>query len=400
MNTDATDNHGLLSHLGIIDHNSDKFESPFSGKICLNTSISDPRSINILLLHSKNHPMKNKWTVILFHVVGCTIFLLVPIIFWPGEGGIREFFTEPRALRGYFNNILILLFFYLNYYLLIPRFYFNKKYLHFTLIILGSYFIIAYLPELLFPFQGPVRPPEIPGPGHHPGPERGREIFKIGHNLVFFLAVVFFSLMLKINNRLKQTEREKLRAELQYFKAQINPHFLFNTLNTIYSLAIQKADNAPEAVVKLSGMMRYVITDASHDFVPLEKEISYITDFIDLQKIRFGETVQIGYNPCEPGTGKYIAPLILIPFIENAFKFGVNPEKESLISVRITLNGSELHLAVFNYKVQERSDMESAGGLGISNARQRLNLLYPEKHRLMIIDNDMEFKVDLYITLP
>jgi hypothetical protein len=341
--------------------------------------------------------MKSKYTQIFFHVVGCTIFLLLPILFWPGEGGIAEFFSDDRAVRGYINNILILLFFYLVYYLLIPKLYFQKKYFYFILILLGCYIIIAFLPELLVPFRGHGHNPR--GQGAGPGFGGNRMMFRMGHNLVFFLAVVFFSLLLKINNRLKQTEREKLRAELSYFKAQINPHFLFNTLNSIYSLAIQKDDKTPEAVVKLSGMMRYVITDASQDFVPLDKEIGYITDYIDLQKVRFGDTVRIDYRPCEAVPGKYIAPLILIPFIENAFKFGVNPESDSHISIGIDLTDDELHLSAFNHKVKDLADSESAGGLGISNAKQRLALLYPEKHRLSIEDGESHFKVDLYINL-
>ena len=344
--------------------------------------------------------MKSKSTQLLFHVIGITIFLSLPIIFWPGEGGISEFFSDSRALRGYINNILIPLFFYLNFYLLIPKLYFQKKYLYFILILLLCYFVIAFLPGFIMPFQDHVRPPHEAG--HIPGKGFGgsRLLFRIGHNLVFFLAVVFFSLLIKINNRLKKAEKEKLRAELSYFKAQINPHFLFNTLNSIYSLAIQKDDKAPEAVVKLSGMMRYVISDASHDYVPMEKEISYISDYIDLQKIRFGDTVKIDYIPCEPGPGKFIAPLILIPFIENAFKFGVNPEEDSFISVSITLSGNELHLAVFNHKVHERYESETTGGLGINNAKQRLALLYPDKHKLIIEDKETEFKVDLFINLP
>jgi hypothetical protein len=340
--------------------------------------------------------MKSKSTQVLFHVIGCTIFLLLPIIFWPGEGGIGEFFSDDRAVRGYLNNILILIFFYLIYYLLIPELYFQKKYFYFIGILLLCYVIIT--------FQGhahqPAGPVPGPGPGHRPGFGGPRLPFRMFHNLVFFLAVVFFSLLLKINNRLKQMEREKLRAELSYFKAQINPHFLFNTLNSIYSLALQKDDKTPEAVVKLSGMMRYVITDASHDFVPLDKEIGYITDYIELQKVRFGDTVKIDYQPCEPVPGKYIAPLILIPFIENAFKFGVNPESDSVISVRITLSQQEFHLSVFNHKVRDRIDNETSGGMGISNAQQRLALLYPDRHKLVIEDGHSHYKVDLYINLP
>jgi hypothetical protein len=348
--------------------------------------------------------MKNRSTQVLFHVIGCIIVLSLPVIFWPGEGGISEFFVDPRALRGFTDNLLILMFFYLNFYFLIPKFYFRKKYIFFILAITTCFFIIAYLPDFIFPFNDHPEPLPGPEPGRGPGHGQGhggnRFIFEIGHSIVFFLAVVFFSLLLKINNRLKQTEKEKLKAELSYFKAQINPHFLFNTLNSIYSLALQKDDKTPEAVVRLSGMMRYVITDASHDFVPLEKEIGYISDYIDLQRIRLGDTVKIDYHPCEPDPVRSIAPLILIPFIENAFKFGVNPEADSFIAVRINLSGSKLHLAVFNHKVRERNETEPGGGLGISNARQRLTLLYPDNHQLVIEDGASHFKVDLYINLP
>lgn len=348
--------------------------------------------------------MKSKSAKILFHLIGCTIFLLLPIVFWRDEGGISEFFSDDRAMRGYMNNVLMLLFFYLTFYLLIPKLYFQKRYFYFGLVILVCYFIITLVPEILLPYTGHGGPPP-PGLEPPPGikgnwkPGGNRILFKMGHNLVFFLAVIFFSLMLKIYNRWKQAEKEKLKAELSYFKAQINPHFLFNTLNTIYSLAIQKADNTPEAVVKLSGMMRYVISEASHDFVPIEREISYITDYVDLQKIRFGETVTIDYNHSDPVPGKLIAPLILIPFIENAFKFGVNPEADSYIAVTLDFAGADFHMRVFNNKViQPQSD--DVGGLGIINARQRLALLYPDGHRLIIEDKEKEFTVDLFISLP
>jgi hypothetical protein len=337
--------------------------------------------------------MKSKTAQVLFHVIGVTIFLSLPIIFWPGQGGISDFFSDNRALRGYSNDILILLFFYLNFYFLIPKLYFTRKYAYFILALLICFLIVTFLPDFVLPFR------ETPRMGHRSGPGGSRMFFFIGHSLIFFLAVVFFSLMLKINNRWKQTEKEKLKAELSYFKAQINPHFLFNTLNTIYSLAIQKSPDTSEAVVKLSGMMRYVLSEASQDFVPLEKEIGYISDYIDLQKIRFGETVTIDYNPCEPLPGKTIAPLILIPFIENAFKFGVNPTEKSYIGILIRLEGNELHLNVFNRKVTKKVEAETSSGLGINNTRRRLELLYPQKHRLDVRDNDTDYIVDLFITL-
>lgn len=343
--------------------------------------------------------MKSKSTLVLFHIIGCLIFLLLPLIIWPVEGGISEFFSDDRALRGYFSNIMILLFFYLTFYLLIPKLYFRKRYIFFVIILITCYFVIAFLPEIIMPISRHTGQGFEPGReirDHHEG---NRIFFKLGHNLVFFLAVVFFSLMIKINERLKRTEKEKLKAELSYFKAQINPHFLFNTLNTIYSLAIQKADNTPEAVVKLSGMMRYVLTDASQDFVPLENELAYIHDYIELQKIRFGETVKIEYSSDAIKESLVIAPLILIPFIENAFKFGVNPAEESAIAVTIRITDSEIHLRVFNKKVNEKPENETSGGLGISNAKNRLALHYPNKHRLLLEDQEHHFEVNLYIEL-
>ena len=338
--------------------------------------------------------MKGKSWQILIHVAGCLVFLSLPVILWPGQGNLGDFFSDSRSAREFTNDVLILLFFYLNFYLLIPKLYFPKKYIYFILAVTICFFIVAFLPGGIFPFSEP-----LDRPSHHHGPEGNRFLFTIGHNLIYFLAVVFFSLMVKMNSRWKQADKERLRAELSYFKAQINPHFLFNTLNTIYSLAIQKADNTPEAVVKLSGMMRYVISDASNDFVDLEKEINYISDYIELQKIRFGETVGIDFNAIGITSGPQIAPLVLIPFIENAFKFGVNPEKDSSISININLTGNDLHMKVYNKKVDELSKSETASGLGISNAKHRLELLYPDNYSLLIDNKEEEYTVDLFITL-
>ena len=336
--------------------------------------------------------MKSKSWQILIHVAGCLVFLALPVILWPGQGDLKEFFNDSRSAREFMNDVLILLFFYLNFYVLIPKLYFPKKYIYFILGVTVCFFIVAFFPVMIVPYHDG-------GHQHHPGSDGSRFLFTIGHNLIYFLAVVFFSLMVKMNSRWKKAEKERLKAELSYFKAQINPHFLFNTLNTIYSLAIQKADNTPEAVVKLSGMMRYVISDASNDFVALEKEISYISDYIELQKIRFGETVSIDFKTDEITSGPQVAPLILIPFIENAFKFGVNPEKDSFIGINIRLSGQELHMKVFNKKVGNFSNNGPVSGLGISNARHRLELLYPEKYRLAIDDKETDYTVDLYINL-
>ena len=232
-------------------------------------------------------------------------------------------------------------------------------------------------------------------PGRRPfgGPPRFEHLFQ-------FSIVLVLSALIRTNNRLKQTEKEKVNAELSYLKAQINPHFLFNTLNSIYSSAIEEnADNTASAVVKLSGMMRYVISEAHNDYVPLEKEINYISDYIDLQKIRLGNTVNLQYHVTGNSTGKNIAPLVLISFIENAFKHGVNPEEKSNIAIDIAINENILQMLVTNTKVKTVNASTLKNNIGLDNTRNRLQLLYPFRHELAITEDEKEFIVLLKINL-
>jgi sensor histidine kinase YesM len=221
----------------------------------------------------------------------------------------------------------------------------------------------------------------------------------ISDNFFLFIIVLFVSMTLKINSQLKRTEKEKTEVQLSYLQSQINPHFLFNTLNSIYSLAIEeKSRNTATAIVKLSGMMRYTTTESGSDLVDLDKEITYISNYIDLQKIRLGNTAKITYQTNGIFTGKKIVPLMLIPFIENAFKYGVNAEEDSDISISIVIKDDDLHLSVMNNKVHRVPD-EFKTGVGIKNTKKRLELLYPTRHRLTIEDMDNTFKVTLYLNL-
>ena len=249
-------------------------------------------------------------------------------------------------------------------------------------------------------------PSDNPPPFNEPPPNRPLnfhpedDIFIDVNQKIFpFLVIVFFSLMLRMNSRWRQTEREKMAAELSYLKAQINPHFLFNTLNSIYSLAIMKSGETPTAIVKLSGMMRYVLSEAATDFVSLEKEIIYIKNYIDLQKIRFGESISLDFVINGDVTAKRIAPLLLIPFIENAFKHGVNAEEDSVIKIKIEVNENEVFLSVFNKKVTVYISEENRSGLGVENTQNRLEQLYPKRHQLSIYDTDEKYLVELLVRL-
>ncbi|HMN32756.1 MAG TPA: sensor histidine kinase [Chitinophagaceae bacterium] len=224
-------------------------------------------------------------------------------------------------------------------------------------------------------------------------------LVQIKHHLLLYFGIVFASLSITINDKLKKSHREKLINELSYLKAQINPHFLFNTLNSIYSLAIEKSEHTPAAIVTLSSMMRYAISDTTAKFVPLEKEINYINDYIKLQKIRLGDTVILNCSIDGDLEGKQIAPLLLIPFIENAFKHGVNPEESSQIDIQISVSDYYLYLQVFNLKVPHKVQTQLKSGFGLENGRKQLKLLYPNKHSFKIENKNLSFTVTIKIQL-
>lgn len=378
--------------------------------------------------------MKSRYTYILVHVLGIVLFLSIPVLISPDLVRLQTLFTIPPFLRDFFTYLLLLAFFYLNYFFLIGKFYQTRKYITYFSIVLACYLTAETLPRLFIrDFHKPdhhmqMPPPEehphpqtehLPGPPppvhheselpqhkeHHPPFHKGpppffmKTIFwtDVSRHFFLFSGVLLLSLMLKINERLKQAHKEKISAELSYLKAQINPHFLFNTLNSIYSLAIQKSDETANAVVKLSGMMRYVLTESQSEFVSLQKELDYIKNYIELQKTRFDSTVKLHFTITGQTAGKSIAPLILIPFIENAFKYGVNSEENSDITIDINVNEAAINLYVKNNKVSIRPDPENKSGLGITNTKSRLELLYPGKYYLNIEDSATAFVVSLSI---
>lgn len=332
--------------------------------------------------------MNKKTNQLLIHLLGCAIFLALPIIFSPDLSLDFDFIHAKGFQRDFLFSIILIPFFYLSYFLLIPRLYFEKKYYLFSFIVFSCFMLIFFLPLVL-----------IPSTNFNTNSFDAFFIREIKIRLFQFLIVFVFSLMLKINTRLKQSEKEKLDAELAYLKAQINPHFLFNTLNSIYSLAIVQSDNVASSIVKLSNMMRYVLSESSNDLVRLEKEIEYIQNFIELQQIRFGSFIQFECSINGDHKNKYIAPLILIPFIENAYKHGVNAEDNSIIKINIDTTETQLHLFVKNNKVFIQRSAESESGVGVENTKNRLQMIYPGKHKLQIENTEKEYSVSLTLDL-
>jgi two-component system LytT family sensor kinase len=215
---------------------------------------------------------------------------------------------------------------------------------------------------------------------------------------IFLSTALKFTVDWFLNERIQRDlENQRLSAELSFLKSQINPHFLFNSLNSIYSLAYQKSDTTPEAILKLSEIMRYMLYECNDNKVDLAKELQYLQNYIDLQKIRFGNKAFIAFEVNGEVTDQQIVPLLLISFIENAFKHGIANDPMSPIALRINLDAGSLYFFIQNKKHTHNRD--ASGGIGLNNVSRRLDLLYPGKYNLDIRDETDTYTVQLSLVL-
>jgi hypothetical protein len=229
-------------------------------------------------------------------------------------------------------------------------------------------------------------------------------LFSITFNLAI---VVGFAVAIKLMKRwwhkLKETEelaREKVKAELQLLKAQIHPHFLFNTLNNIYYFTLNASPHAPLMIKKLSGMLHYILHECNLVLVPLEKELKMLEDYIALERIRYNERLQMRTTVKGETSNKFIAPLLLIPFVENCFKHGASKMiADSAITMDIIIEDNELIFSINNSKPLQHEPTPRQSGLGLKNVKKRLELLYPVNHQLQIVSEQGSFAVLLKISL-
>jgi LytS/YehU family sensor histidine kinase len=243
----------------------------------------------------------------------------------------------------------------------------------------------------------PPGPP--PGFGFGDGPPMKPN--QHAHTILIFVCGVFASLFLSISRRLQASERDRMEAELSLLKAQINPHFFFNTLNNIYSLTFSDIPLSRDALLKLSRMMRYVLYETISDTSLVSKEMDFVHDYIELMTIRVPSYTTVNFTESKPHRGYRIAPMLLLPFIENAFKHGINAVKESKISIDLSVQNDALNLHVFN---DINTDLDKDGidqkGIGLQNTRKRLDLLYPDKYSLVIDDSQANtYEIALRIDL-
>ncbi len=332
---------------------------------------------------------------IIFCVAAC-IFLLMPVMFMPDVSSQQNYFQVPFFRKIFLEYVLLLVFFILNFNYFTPNFYFRKKYVLYFLILAISFVIIYFIPEQFFPFQRPSRVGDVVTLR----PRRQPPLFmKWSPKVLMFACITMVSLFLRHNKRYQEIKEEKQLSEIAYLRAQINPHFLFNTLNNIYALTLQKSDYASDAVMKLSKMMRFVVSESSKEFVPLQQDIEYIKNYIQLQQMRLVNKDSIDFVVDGNASTLQISPLLLINFIENAFKYGVLDQEDTPIKVYLTIEGKELELYVENEIETHQFDPNEKSEVGMKNTRKRLEYIYDKRHELNVNQVDNQYIVNLKLTL-
>ncbi|MBP6722919.1 MAG: histidine kinase [Bacteroidia bacterium] len=331
--------------------------------------------------------MKGRLYTMVMHVIGWVIFITLPAMMLPRpQMGPMEIPVSLLLLLLSLTALPLIAFFYANLLVFLPRFYLQRRYGYYGLAVVVCVDAILGFSALLY-----FNLPWI------------QDLFHGRLNIILLgtgyrtMVVLIFSFGLFVYQRWRLAEDAKAQAELSYLKAQINPHFLFNTLNSIYYLALQQSERAPSAVEKLSAIMRYVIDEGKQNRVPLEREVSYLHDYIVLQKLRFTDNVQIDLQVTGDLVGKEIAPLILVSFVENAFKHGISMEANSPIHIALAVSSDHIRFTVRNHKFGSFADTAAESGIGLENTRRRLEIAYPGRHHLAIVENPEEYTVTLEI---
>jgi two-component system LytT family sensor kinase len=309
-------------------------------------------------------------------------------------------------------GVIATIFYFISYYI-IPRVLLKKKFLFLLGCLLLVYYFYATAIFLDFIFTPKIF--ELTARGYldysnrilsagYRGILSFQNVAEILLDLSYLLSpaliVKLFITLLKLNMQALKLEKDNLNLELAFLKAQINPHFLFNTLNNVYSLALHKSDRTSDVVLKLSGLMRYTLYDSSIPKVPLNDEVNFFMNYIELERLRHSDRVKITFSMTGVYADLFIAPLIVFPFIENAFKHGINNSvKDSWVDVNLSAQGSTLFLVIRNSVFPHPPLSEDVGGIGVANSKKRLNLLYANKHTFEVKEDSNTFSVYLSINL-
>lgn len=287
------------------------------------------------------------------------------------------------------------LLFYLNSHFLVSRILKEQGRLMYALSVLAT---VAFLYPLLAQFLISLPINSLMGETISSNPFKMENAFSAAGIMVVSLPIVLALQWARQNSRIIALEKEKTQTELDLLKQQLNPHFFFNTLNNLYALSLQQAKEAPESILRLSELMRYVIYSGNKGLVGIAEEVKYIQDYLQLQQLRLRRNLSLTFEIDIDDETQPIAPLLLIIFVENAFKHGIEPAEEgAVLKLFLTCKAGELHFICENSFEQPAAG--KAPGIGLMNLERRLALLYPGAHLLKTAINKPIFKAELYLKL-
>ena len=332
---------------------------------------------------------------LLLHLFFWAFLIALPILLGPNTNS-----TNPEEIRrSYFwifymtsFTVINIPFFYLNTEILLPKLLRAKGVIIYLLTLIGAIVFMLWIHEELFHW---AYSHFFPG-NHSGGGARRGALMRMIFQLLFYAAIGtsyrLISDRMKEDEQVKEQENERLKSELSFLRSQISPHFMFNVLNSVVSLSRRKPEMVEPVVVKLSELMRYMIYETNDSIVPISKELVYLESYIDLQKIRFGDDIQIDFKHELGPKSSHIEPMLLIPFVENAFKHGAGEDIGSAPKIEIDLKlvNNNFEFTIRNTICKTEFEAES-GKIGLNNIIQQLDKIYPENYTFNVTKTDDDF---------
>ncbi len=344
-----------------------------------------------------------KLLTIIIHLTAWVVVYFLPELFF--EVPVGSIFFVKRNL----HFILIVLFFYLNYFIFVPHLLLRKKQIIFALLLVFSLVFTYYINDFIM--NEVMRKYEMPL-NYKTHDQRIHKQRRIAHrrqaeNIATVIVVLigfFISTVIRETRewyiqekQSKEMEKQKLISELSFLKSQVNPHFLFNSLNGIYALAIKKSDKTPGAILQLSDLMRHMLYESEKERIDLSKEVDYLKNYIALQRLRLTDTAKVDFKVVGNIVGKQIEPMLFIPFLENAFKHGVDSEGVN-INVLLETKQNMLFFSVVN-RVSTAKQKDESSGIGLANVKKRLDVHYGNRYKLNYEEKKGIFSVSLQLNL-
>jgi hypothetical protein len=348
---------------------------------------------------------RSKVVVVFFHILAWLVLFSLPLLFHREPDQSRLNWKTILNLRSLVFDTCCILFFYLNLFFLIPRFLNRKKiglYVFTIVFLFGAVLTgLSSFGKIEMKVKNNAHENAQPVEIHTKGFQREYLFMVFPYLFIWAMSTVYWFVTdkIKTDQFLKERENENLKTELSFLRSQVSPHFLFNVLNNMVAMARLKSDLLEPSLIRLSGLMRYMLYESDEASVTLLRETEYVNSYIELQKIRYAKSLVIRVD-MDPGDNQLIEPMLLIPFIENAFKHGTGTISDPVIEVSLKISEGLIDLRVKNKYNPENEDIKDrTSGIGLTNVVRRLNLLYDQKHILSIKKENDWFTVSLQIKL-